>query len=209
MHELTHSGVQACELAPWELVNLVMMASHAQGSYRLVLAFMIQSAVSCIRYEHMQRSSLVRCGPDYLEFRCSQGKARSEDLWEITDMTPLAVNRAMSRARFLELLRGSLLEMKVEQSAAQTAGYNRLRRFLPTLGNVLALDRDSMQAVGSWVEIPAGGGPQPLKGFRASNPMSLHYSGQKMLRSAQVKNALMKRFFFSFFASRDRSWRCL
>ena len=148
MHELTHSGVQACELAPWELVNLVMMASHAQGSYRLVLAFMIQSAVSCIRYEHMQRSSLVRCGPDYLEFRCSQGKARrqgarpayswvtpevswqgwslistlrdfytnellpncgflwpalrltSEDLWEITDMTPFAVNRAMSRPRF-------------------------------------------------------------------------------------------------------------
>ena len=246
MHELTHSGVQACELAPWELVNLVMMASHAQGSYRLVLAFMIQSAVSCIRYEHMQRSSLVRCGPDYLEFRCSQGKARrqgarpayswvtpevswqgwslistlrdfytnellpncgflwpalrltSEDLWEITDMTPFAVNRAMSRARFLELLRGALLEMKVEQSAAQTAGYNRLRRFLPTLGNVLALDRDSMQAVGSWVEIPAVYGPQPSKGFRASNPMSLHYSGQKMLRSAQVKNALMKRFFQLF-----------
>ena len=55
-----------------------------------------------------------------------------------------------------------------------------------------------MQAVGSWVEIPAGGGPQPLKGFRASNPMSLHYSGQKMLRSAQVKNALMKRFFSAF-----------
>ena len=59
-------------------MNLVMMASHAQGSYRLVLAFMIQSAVSCIRYEHMQRSSLVRCGPDYLEFRCSQGKARRQ-----------------------------------------------------------------------------------------------------------------------------------
>ena len=55
-------------------------------------------------------------------------------------MTPFAVNRAMSRARFLELLRGALLEMKVEQSAAQTAGYNRLPRFLPTLGNVLALD---------------------------------------------------------------------
>ena len=56
MHELTHSGVQACELAPWELVNLVMMASHAQGSYRLVLAFMIQSAVSCIRYSWVAES---------------------------------------------------------------------------------------------------------------------------------------------------------
>ena len=42
--------------------------------------------------------------------------------------------------------------------------------------------------------MPAGGGPQPSKAFRASNPMSLHYSGQKMLRSAQVKNAMVKRF---------------
>ena len=113
-------------------------------------------------------------------------------------MTPFAVNRAMSRARFLELLRGSLLEMKVETTAAQTAGYNRLRRFLPTLGNVVGLDWDSMQALGSWIEIPVGGGPQPNKGFRASNPMSLHYSGQKMIRSAQVKNALVKRFFQLF-----------
>ena len=242
MHELSHSGVQACELAPWEMMNLVMMASHAQGSYRLVLAFMIQSAVSCIRFEHMQRSSLVRCAEDHLEFRCSQDKSRrqgarpaynwvtpevswqgwslvatlkdfysnellpecgflwpalrltSEDLWEITDMTPFTASRAMSRARFLELLRGALLEMKVENTAAQTAGYNRLRRFLPTLGNVLQLDRESMQALGSWMEVPSGGGPQPSKAFRASNPMSLHYSGQKMLRSAQVKNAMVKRF---------------
>ena len=246
MHELSHSGAQACELAPWELLNLVMMASRAQGSYRLVLSFMIQSAVSCIRFEHMQRSSLVRCAEDHLEFRCSQGKSRrqgarpaynwvtpevfwqgwslvatlkdfyanellpqsgflwpalrltSEDLWEITDMTPFTVSRPMSRARFLELLRGALLEMKVETTAAQTAGYNRLRRFLPTLGNVLVLDREDMQALGSWMEVPAGGGPQPSKACRATNPMSLHYSGQKMLRSAQVKNGLVKRFFQLF-----------
>ena len=59
MHEAHHTGAQAVELSPSELLNLLHMARRAQGSYMVVLTFMIQSAVSCIRFEHMQRSRLV------------------------------------------------------------------------------------------------------------------------------------------------------
>ena len=176
MHELMHSGVQACELAPWELVNLVMMASHAQGSYRLVLAFMIQSAVSCIQFEHMQRSSLIRCGPDHLEFRCAQGKARRQGARPAYNwITPEISRQGWS---LISTLRDFYANELLPSCGARFLGYfeegfwryNRLRRFLPTL----------------WIH-----------GWRFL-PEEPHYSGQKMLQSAHVKNALMKRFFQLF-----------
>ena len=64
---------------------------------------------------------------------------------------------------------------------ASSAGYNRLRRFLPTLGNCLRLPRTEMQALGNWVEIPSGGGPQATKKERAVLDMGFHYAGQKTL----------------------------
>ena len=68
------------------------------------------------------------------------------------------------------------------------AGYNRLRRFLPTLGSCLQFQPDSLQAIGNWQETPASGGPAPTwKPQRATMPMGLHYAGQKVARSAQIK----------------------
>eukprot|EP00434_Breviolum_minutum_P039847 symbB.v1.2.035390.t1/scaffold4753.1/size44016/3 len=246
MHAVTHTGSQALELSPGELVNLVLLASRSRGTKSVLLAFMIQSAVSCVRFEHIQRSTLVKCHKDFIEFRCSQGKSRrqgarpaynwstpevhfqgwslcatlkdffshealpevgylwpslrlsAEDLWEVSDSTPFDLSRPMARSRFLELLRGTLLETGVEAGESVTAGYNRLRRFMPTLGNCLRLDKDSMQAIGSWVEIPAGGGPLPTRKERAGHDMSLHYAGQKVHRSAQVKGCILKRFFKVF-----------
>ena len=238
MHAVTHTGSQALELSPGELVNLVLLASRSRGTKSVLLAFMIQSAVSCVRFEHIQRSTLVKCHKDFIEFRCSQGKSRrqgarpaynwstpevhfpgwslcatlkdffshealpevgylwpslrlsAEDLWEVSDSTPFDLSRPMARSRFLELLRGTLLETGVEAGESVTAGYNRLRRFMPTLGNCLRLDKDSMQAIGSWVEIPAGGGPQPTRKERAGHDMSLHYAGQKVHRSAHPQALL-------------------
>ena len=246
LHAVTHTGSQAMELSPGEFVNLVLMASKAQGTKAVLLAFMIQSAVSCIRYEHMQRSTLIQAHKDFLEFRCSQGKSRrqgarpaynwsapevkfqgwslcatlkdfythealpevgylwpalrlsAEDLWEVHDSTPFEAAKPMARSRFLELLRGTLVEAGVEPGEATTAGYNRLRRFMPTLGNCLQIDKDSHQAIGSWTEIPAGGGPQPSRKMKASHDMSMHYSGQKVHRSAHVKSSILQRFFKVF-----------
>jgi len=239
LHSVNHTGKQAVELAPWEFYNLVISAAKAAGTRLVLLCFMIMSAVSCIRFEHVQRSRLVKVHPKYLEFRCSQGKHRkngarpafhwvcpdvkwhgwslqaclqdffqnetlpnaqflwpglkltAEDLWEVCDSTPFTVGKPLSRSRFLELLRGTLLEVGVPREEATSAGYNRLRRFLPTLGNCLQLDKQSMQSLGNWVEIPAGGGPQPATKEKATIDMSTHYSGQKTHRSAQVKMAIM------------------
>ena len=102
----------------------------------------------------------------------------------------------MSRARYLELLRGLLLEVGVPRDRALVAGYNRLRRFLPTLGNCLQFDPIDLQAIGNWTDIPDAGGATPTyKPKRASMPMGLHYAGQKVARSAQIKQHALTCFF--------------
>lgn len=93
----------------------------------------------------------------------------SEDLWEVTENTAWLVNRKMSRGRFLELLRGTLITMNVDHDQARGAGYNRLRRFLPTMGMVCGLQLANQQAVGNWQEVPGAGGPEPVRVARMVN----------------------------------------
>lgn len=244
-HAQGHTGAQAKEMEPWEILNLIFMAKKASGTRLLVLAFFIQSAVSCIRFEHAQRSTLQQTSGAAMRFTCRQGKSRRQgsrpaydwvttevkwqgfsllatlrdrlthetlpdagflwpallleaaDLWQVHDSTALLVDKPMSRARYLELFRGCLLEIGLEQQEATSAGYNRLRRFMPTLAGCLQVSKEDLQAVGSWIELPAGGGPQGKdRRERAALPMGLHYSGQKTHRSAVVKLKLWKRFMF-------------
>ena len=77
--------------------------------------------------------------PDTFRFPATQ--LAPDDLWELTEHTPFVTNRKMSRSRFLEYFRGALMT-GTEAEQAQTATYNRLRRFLPTLANTMQL--------GSW-----------------------------------------------------------
>ena len=118
----------------------------------------------------------------------------SDDLWEVTEGTAWLVNRKMSRGRFLELLRGALITMQVDHAQARGAGYNRLRRFLPTMGMVCGLQPSNQQAIGNWQEVPSAGGPEPVRKSKAVWSMGLHYAGQKVLHSAAVKRALIQRF---------------
>ena len=84
--------------------------------------------------------------------------------------------------------------MGVEFRAAQSATYNRLRRFLPTIANVLGLDVPDLQAIGNWVEVAQGGFQDPqTRKARASIPMGVHYSAEKVLRSVQVKQRCVDR----------------
>ena len=242
-HEVTHTGKQAKELEPWEMLNLILMARKATGTRLLVLCFFLQSAISCIRFEHAQRSTMQEEGSHALRFTCSQGKSRRQgarpaydwvttevswqgfsllatlkdffkneslstssflwpallldacDLWQIHDATVVLVDKKMSRSRYLEIWRGTLMEMGLDRTSAVTAGYNRLRRFMPTLAGCLQASRDDLQAVGSWIEIPAGGGPEPRpRNEKASVSMGFHYSGQKAQRSAEVKLKFWQRF---------------
>ena len=139
----------------------------------MVLAFLLWAAVSCIRFEHIQRSKFDRCEASALFFTCSQGKARRQGarpafqwampeipwpgfslvkiiqdfvtmellpggnyLWPALQLDPLhlwqvtcKLDRKLSRGRFLELLRGALLDLGTASDQAQTAGFNRLRHF--------------------------------------------------------------------------------
>ena len=71
-----HRACQADELEPWEFLNLLLLALELTGPGRVIAAFVIQSAVSCIRFAHIQRSRLVQAHPDWLEFECSVGKSK-------------------------------------------------------------------------------------------------------------------------------------
>ena len=119
---------------------------------------------------------------------------QADELWQVTETTPWIVTKKMSRGRFLELLRGTLMDIGVDPAQAQVAGFNRLRRFLPTLGQICRLDPQDQQSLGSWVEVPSAGGPTPQRKSRATWSMGVHYAGQKVVHSALLKEALVKRF---------------
>ena len=84
--------------------------------------------------------------------------------------------------------------MNVDHAQARSAGYNRLRRFLPTMGLVSGLQPSNQQAVGNWQEIPGAGGPQPVRKSKATWSMGVRYAGQRVIHSAAVKRALIQRF---------------
>ena len=86
---------------------------------------------------------------------------------------------------------GSLVQCNVEPDVAVKAQYNKLRRFLPTLGNVLGVSSEDCQAIGSWVEMPSGASTSSAK---KREPMSLRYAGAKLVCSAVVKQAIMTHF---------------
>ena len=118
----------------------------------------------------------------------------AEDLWEITEATPFITNKPMSRARFLEVMRGALVQVGVDFAQAQAATFNKLRRFMPTMANVMELPDLDLQSIGNWTELPAGGGRDPsARKPRGVLPMGVHYAGSKVLRSLQVKQRCVDR----------------
>ena len=241
-HAAHHTGKQAPELEPWEFINLTMLLGRVQDSHKILVAMLLMVAVGCIRFEHVQRSTMMETHGAWLEFSCSQGKARKqgarpgyrwglpqvtmhgqhltkilgeffthemppdspflvpalelspEDLWEVTEATAFISNKAMTRARFLEVMRGALVQVGVDFPQAQASTYNRLRRFLPTMANVMEMPDLDLQSVGNWTDLPSGGGREPgVKKARGAMPMGVHYAGSRVLRSLQVKQRCVDR----------------
>ena len=71
-----YSSSQAVELQPWELVNLVLFARQQRGTNLVLICFLLQCSVSCIRFEHFQRSRFVTNQAEWARFWCRQGKRR-------------------------------------------------------------------------------------------------------------------------------------
>ena len=77
-HAVHHSARQAIELQPWEFINLLLLLEKARGIHKIILALMVMSATSCIRWEHIQRSKFVSTQAGWLEMHCAQGKTRKQ-----------------------------------------------------------------------------------------------------------------------------------
>ena len=78
-----------------------------------------------------------------------------------------------------------------DASALGMLSYNSMRRFLPTMANVLRFPDSIAQAIGSWQEIPQGEGCAGI----GVQLMSVHYSDQKALSSAEAKREVLDLFF--------------
>ena len=76
--QLAHTSTQAAELQPWEFYNLVSWCRSLEGTHKLLVGFLLLSAVSCVRFEHLQRSHYVKEGNGFLEFWRRQGKSRRQ-----------------------------------------------------------------------------------------------------------------------------------
>lgn len=79
MHAPGHRTVQAIELEPWEFVNLASLMVQAKGTNQVILAWFMMTALSCVRYEHLQRSKLVRDHGDWLEFYALRERLGEKD----------------------------------------------------------------------------------------------------------------------------------
>ena len=67
---------------------------------------------------------------------------QSDDFYDVSEGTPFLIDRPMSGSRFLELFRGALIQIGVPPPEATSSGFNRLRRFLPTLPTCLQEGND-------------------------------------------------------------------
>ena len=115
---------------------------------------------------------------------------QAADLWQITESTGVLLHKRLSPVVFLEFLQGALQRFGVSSELASTATYNRLRRFLPTGANVLNMSDSEAQAIGSWVEVPRGGGAKQER--QRHDVMAVRYSGQRVLSSVKSKEHVLR-----------------
>ena len=77
LRDINHQTVQAQEMLPWEFFNMVVVAQRSTGSIQTIYNDTIFITLGCVRWEHVQRSSVVS-GGDSPVLHCSKGKARSQ-----------------------------------------------------------------------------------------------------------------------------------
>ena len=177
-----HAGRQAPELEPWEFTNILLLLQRLTGTHKLLAAMVLLTAVSCIRYERVQRSTFVAFHDSWVELVCSQGKARKKgarpsfhwclpnvifrgcslgalltdffrnmahpdatflipalrleatELWEITEGTAFLGSKPMSRARFLEVFRGLLVQVGVPVDTSPSLNLQQIAEVFAHVG---------------------------------------------------------------------------
>ena len=94
----------------------------------------------------------------------------------------------MSQARFLELLRGLLLDAGYTEDMSHRVTFNTLRRFLPSLGEVLGLEDREAQCISNWAELAKG-----VRGrqAQATHSTSRTYAADKHQTACIVKHKVV------------------
>ena len=100
-------------------------------------------------------------------------------------------HKSMLNHQWVCLLRQVAIAIGWHAEDLGALSYKSMRRFLPTLTNVLGFPPDVAQAIGSWQDMPQGEG---TKG-QAIQSMSLHYSDERASASGQTKRAVLTHFF--------------
>ena len=72
--------MQPLNMKPWEFVSLILWAESLTRASQWVFSFILQLACSCRRFTHFPRSKLIADHTTWLEFQCSKGKSRSQDV---------------------------------------------------------------------------------------------------------------------------------
>ncbi|CAE7236638.1 ppsA, partial [Symbiodinium microadriaticum] len=117
LHAPGHVQKQREELQPWEFANMLICAASLTGCPRALASFCILAAAVCVRFRHLQRSTLVQDHGDWLEFKCSMGKSKKqgvrppyhwalpevcfEDFCLLAEVRPLVMAQLEAGATFL------------------------------------------------------------------------------------------------------------
>ena len=96
----------------------------------------------------------------------------------------------MLNQQWVKVLQQLAPELGVPEELRGTLTYNSMRRFMPTLAQVLGYPLETRQAIGSWQEVPQG---QDTHG-RAVQAMANHYSDEKALASGEAKRVVLQHF---------------
>ncbi len=57
---------------------MLMLLQRLTGTHKMLVALILMTAVSCIRFEHVQRSTFLSFRESWIELQCRQGKARKK-----------------------------------------------------------------------------------------------------------------------------------
>ena len=100
--------------------------------------------------------------------------------------------RPMLNHQWVTILKQAAVTAGWDAANLGALSYNSMRRFLPTVANVLRFSEHTAQAIGSWQELPQGEGSSASTSRQL---MSIHYSDQRALASAEAKREVLSLFF--------------
>ncbi len=78
-HAPRHAVVQALELQPWEWFNLALLQQKATGPLRTLVAMILFMAMVCVRFKHLQHSSVAGVDAGFVWCICTKASGEFKE----------------------------------------------------------------------------------------------------------------------------------